>query len=91
VAYDSDVDRVLQLLTQAAAGQERVVLEPAPSANLSQLGPDGLEFTLNFWIADPENGQLNVRSLVNLAILKALRANGVEISVASRLAQPHRM
>ena len=91
VAYDSDVDLVLQLLTQAAAGQDRVVLEPAPSANLSNFGPDGLEFTLNFWIADPENGQINVRSLVNLAILKALRANGVEISVASRPAQPHRM
>ncbi len=91
VAYDSDVDLVLQLLTQAAAGQDRVVLEPAPSANLSHFGPDGLEFTLNFWIADPENGQINVRSLVNLAILKALRANGVEISVASRPAQPHRM
>ena len=75
----------------AAAGQGRVVLEPAPSANLSHLGPDGLEFTLNFWIADPENGQINVRSQVNLAILKALRANGVEISVASRPAQPHRM
>ena len=91
VAYDSDVDLVLQLLTQAAAGQQRVLSEPAPSANLSNFGPDGLEFTLNFWIADPENGQLNVRSLVNLAILKALRANGVEIPVTSRPAQPHRM
>jgi len=91
VAYDSDVDRVLQLLTQAAAGQERVVLEPAPSANLSNLGPDGLEFTLNFWISDPENGQLNVRSLVNLAILKALRAHGIEIPLTSRAAQPHRI
>jgi len=91
VAYDSDVDLVLQLLTQAAADQQRVLNEPAPSANLSNFGPDGLEFTLNFWIADPENGQLNVRSLVNLAILKALRANGVEIPVTSRPAQPHRM
>ena len=91
VAYDSDLDQVLQLLTQAAAGQQRVLSEPAPSASLSNFGPDGLELTLNFWIADPENGQINVRSLVNLAILKALRANGVEIPVTSRPAQPHRM
>ena len=91
VAYDSDLDQVLQLLTQAAAGQQRVLSEPAPSASLSNFGPDGLELTLNFWIADPENGQINVRSQVNLAILKALRAHGVEIPVTSRLAQPHRM
>ena len=91
VAYDSDLDQVLQLLTQAAAGQQRVLSEPAPSASLSNFGPDGLELTLNFWIADPENGQINVRSQVNLAILKALRAHGVEIPVIPRPAQPHRM
>ena len=91
VAYDSDLDQVLQLLTQAAAGQQRVLSEPAPSASLSNFGPDGLELTLNFWIADPENGQINVRSQVNLAILKALRAHGVEIPVTPRPAQPHRM
>lgn len=91
VAYDSDLDQVLQLLAQAAAGQQRVLSEPAPSASLSNFGPDGLELTLNFWIADPENGQLNVRSQVNLAILKALRAHGVEIPVTPRPAQPHRM
>jgi small-conductance mechanosensitive channel len=91
VAYDSDLDQVLQLLTQSAAGQQRVLSEPAPSASLSNFGPDGLELTLNFWIADPENGQINVRSQVNLAILKALRAHGVEIPVTSRPAQPHRM
>jgi small-conductance mechanosensitive channel len=91
VAYDSDLDQVLQLLTRAAAGQQRVLSEPAPSASLSNFGPDGLELTLNFWIADPENGQINVRSQVNLAILKALRAHGVEIPVTSRPAQPHRM
>jgi len=85
VAYDSDVDLVLRLLNEAAAAQERVVSEPAPSANLSNFGPDGLEFTLNFWIADPENGQLNVRSQVNRAILAALRANAVAIPFPQRV------
>jgi len=85
VAYNSDVDLVLQLLTEAAAGQERVVVEPAPSANLSNFGPDGLEFTLNFWIADPENGQLNVRSLVNRAVLAALRKHAIEIPFPQRV------
>ena len=39
-------------------------------------GADGLEFTLGFWIADPENGALGLRSQINVAILQALRAHG---------------
>jgi small-conductance mechanosensitive channel len=85
VAYDSDVDLVQRLLSQAACGQARVVTDPAPAANLSNFGADGLEFTVNFWIADPENGQQNIRSLVNMAILKALRANHINIPYPQRV------
>jgi small-conductance mechanosensitive channel len=52
---------------------------------LSAFGADGLEFTVGYWIGDPENGQLNIRSLVNTAILKALRANGIEIPFPQRV------
>jgi small-conductance mechanosensitive channel len=36
-------------------------------------------------MTDPENGQQNLRSRVNLDILKALRANGVEIPFPQRV------
>ena len=85
VAYDSDVEVVRRLLSEAAASQDRVLKEPAPSAALSAFGADGLEFTLGYWIADPENGQLNVRSAVNIAILDALRSQGVEIPYPQRV------
>lgn len=85
VAYNSDVNQVLQLLDQAARDQERVLKDPGPSVALSAFGPDGLEFTLGYWIADPENGQLNLRSLVNRAILSALRAHGIEIPHPQRV------
>ena len=85
VAYDSDVEQVRQLLSEAAVSQERVLKEPAPNAALSAFGPDGLEFTLGYWIADPENGQLNVRSTVNIAILNALRSRGIEIPYPQRV------
>jgi small-conductance mechanosensitive channel len=85
VAYDSDVELVRQLLSEAAVSQERVLKEPAPNAALSAFGPDGLEFTLGYWIADPENGQLNVRSTVNIAILNALRSRGIEIPYPQRV------
>jgi small-conductance mechanosensitive channel len=85
VGYDSDVDRVQQILVDAALASERVLREPAPSARLARFGADGLEFTLLFWIADPENGQLNVRSEINLRILAAFRSAGIDIPYPQRV------
>lgn len=85
VAYDSDVDLVTRLLLDAATAQPRVLKSPGPSVALSNFGVDGLEFTLGYWIGDPENGQLALRSAINLAILSSLRANGIEIPFPQRV------
>ena len=85
VAYDSDVDLVLRLLRAAAVQQERVLRDPDVSVSLSAFGADGLEFTVGYWIADPENGQLNLRSLINLEILRALREHRIDISYPQRV------
>jgi small-conductance mechanosensitive channel len=85
VGYDSDVDQVMDLLKAAARAQARVLAEPAPDAQLSQFGPDGLEFTLQYWIVDPENGQGNLKSAVNLEILRSLRAHGIAIPYPQRV------
>jgi small-conductance mechanosensitive channel len=85
VAYDSDVDQVENVLLEAARSAARVVPEPAPVVRLARLGADGLEFTVLFWIADPQNGQLAVRSDVNLRILKGLREAGIEIPFPQRV------
>ena len=85
VGYDSDVDVVMPLLAQATLESERVLRDPAPSVALSAFGADGLEFTVGFWIADPENGQLGLRSQINLSILRSLRAHGIEIPFPQRV------
>ncbi len=79
VVYGSDVDQVMRLLVEAARAQPRVLADPPPSAQLTNFGAEGLEFTLNYWIIDPENGQGNLRSAVNLAVLRGFLAHGVEI------------
>ena len=66
-------------MTNAALGQERVLKTPAPTALLVNFAPDGLEFSLSFYINDPINGQANIKSAVNIAILEGLRAARVEI------------
>ncbi|MGB4925316.1 MAG: mechanosensitive ion channel domain-containing protein [Giesbergeria sp.] len=87
VGYDSDVDLVMRLLCEAAYASPRVLKDPGPSAALSAFGADGLEFTLGFWIVDPENGTLSLRSDINLAILRALRAHGIDIPFPQRVVQ----
>ncbi|MES2979846.1 MAG: mechanosensitive ion channel domain-containing protein [Pseudomonadota bacterium] len=85
VAYDSDPELVMRLLSEAAIGQERVLVDPPPSVNLTNFGADGLEFTLNYCMCDPENGQQNLRSCINLMILQSLRTHGIEIPFPQRV------
>jgi len=85
VAYSSDVDLVMALMLQAALSQARVLREPAPNVALSNFGADGLEFTLGYWLADAENGTLNLRSLVNLEILRLFRQRDIEIPLPQRV------
>lgn len=85
VAYDSPVDEVIALLVSACTQQPRVLQDPAPSAALSSFGADGLEFTVIYWIEDPEKGQLNLKSDINRAILQGLRDRGIEIPYPQRV------
>lgn len=90
VGYDSDVAQVQKILCDSAASSDRVLKDPAPVAHLAQFAPDGLEFSLCFWISDPENGQLNVKSEVHIAILHALRTAKIDIPSPQRVVRVRR-
>jgi small-conductance mechanosensitive channel len=85
VGYESDVDLVQRVLLDAVRGTPRVISDPEPAARLMRFGADGLEFSLLFWIEDPVNGQSNVKSDVNLRILKGLREAGISIPFPQRV------
>ena len=85
VGYDSDVAQVQSILCAAAKAQARVMTDPEPVTYLASFAPDGLEFTLNFWVADPDKGKDNVRSAINIAILEGLRSAGVDIPYPQRV------
>ena len=85
VAYDSDAAQVQKILCDAALAAKRVLKDPAPVAHLVKFGADGLEFSVFFWIADPANGQVSVKSEVNLGILRALREAGIDIPFPQRV------
>ena len=77
VGLESDVERVQEVLVQAALSAEWVLCNPTPQALLGEVAPQGLRFNLNFWMEDPVNGQSLTRSRVNIAALSALRSAGV--------------
>lgn len=85
VGYDSDVDLVRRLLLEAAQSPARVLRQPAPLVFLTSFGADGLDFTVGYWLADPESGLSGPRSDINMAILRKLRAHGVDIPFPQRV------
>jgi small-conductance mechanosensitive channel len=90
VAYGSDLDALFPRIVHAVAQVPRVIPDPGPAVQLAGFGADGLDLQVGFWIRDAENGQGNVRSDVNLAILRTLNEAGVEIPYPQRVVRDAR-
>jgi len=85
VSYDSDVDRALALMLEAARAEPRVLGEPnGPAAFLVRFAESGIDLELGVWIDDPENGQLGLKSSINRTILRSFHANGIAIPFPRR-------
>lgn len=56
-----------------------------PATRRTNLAADGLELTVFFWIADPDDGQAKARSDVNLAILRRLGELGADTPFPQRV------
>jgi len=84
VAYGSDVERVMAILVEAARSQPRVLADPPPKAFLIAFADSGINLELGFWVADPEEGSLQTKSDIHLAIWKAFKSAGIEIPFPQR-------
>lgn len=84
IAYHSDVDLALAILTEAARAQPRVLAEPQPSSFVTGLGADGIDLEVGFWIRDPEEGTLAVRSEIARTLLRRFREETIEIPYPQR-------
>jgi small-conductance mechanosensitive channel len=84
VAYSADLDRALEILSECARSQPRVLAAPEPRAFVTTLGADGIELEVGFWIRDPEEGTLAVRSEIARAVLRRFAAEGIQIPFPQR-------
>lgn len=83
VGYDSDLELVLRLLREAAV-HPRVLKDPAPASFVTAFADSGINMELGFWVADPENGFLGLKSEINLAIWRAFKQHGITIPFPQR-------
>jgi small-conductance mechanosensitive channel len=84
VAYGSDVDRVREVLMQAAQSVEHVVHDPAPRVRFVEMGDSALIFRVQGWIDEPALRGICVDGL-NTAIYKALGHADIEIPFPQRV------
>ena len=85
VAYGTDIRALQARVVEAVSRVPRVLTEPSPACQLAEFAADGINLNISFWIADPENGQGNVRSDVNLAVLDLFDSLGIEIPYPQRV------
>ncbi|MDR1708908.1 MAG: mechanosensitive ion channel [Candidatus Accumulibacter sp.] len=84
VAYDTDVDRAIEIMKNIALAHPRVLADPAPGVLLTEFADSSLLLELGFWVEDPEKGTGGVRSDINREILLAFRKEGISIPFPQR-------
>ncbi len=78
VAYGADPERVLALLRGICADHPGVLRDPTPLIFFDRFGDSGLLFQIHAWTPRIED-TLSLKSALGLAVLAALRNEGIEI------------
>jgi len=84
VSYSTDLEKAMAILVEAARKQPRIMDDPAPAAFVEAFADSGINLSLGFWIRDPAEGTLGIRSAINLEIWRRFKEEGVEIPFPQR-------
>ena len=83
VAYGSDIDVVLAALAEVGHEHPRVLNDPPPHVRLNGFGDSAWEMELLVWLNEP-NEYRDIRSALNIAIVRKFRERGIEIPFPQR-------
>jgi small-conductance mechanosensitive channel len=87
ISYESDLDLAMRLMEELALSEPRVLRAPnpnRPAVFVLRFADSGIDLELGVWINDPENGQNNLRSALNVAIWKSFTEHGIQIPYPRR-------
>jgi len=88
VSYDTDINRVPEIIEAAVAGLDFVLQDPeGPDCELRGFGDSGIDFALEFWANGLDDGRNKYTSQVLFAIWNALKAAGIEIPYPHRVVE----
>lgn len=80
VSYDSDPNQVRDVVMETLTKIPRVISEAKPPiCMLQEFGASSIDFSVYFWIEDPDQGLGNVRSEVMFALWYAFKDAGIQI------------
>lgn len=85
ISYDNSPEQAMEIMLGIARNMQRVLVSPEPKVFLKNFGENGIDLELFIWIRDPEEGQMNLRSEINLAIWKQFKEAGIEIPYPQRV------
>ena len=84
ISYHADIKRAEELMLEAANASPRVLSIPAPSVWLDAYGDSSVNFVIQCWIQDPEEGIGNIRSDVLKRLWWLFQENDIEIPFPQR-------
>ena len=88
VAYDSDIDHVIDTLLQLAKETKRVLDTPKPLVRVNELLDSSIQVTLLVWIAKPEFNE-EIMDTLNRGILRRFREQNITIPFPQREVTMH--
>ena len=86
VSYDTDINRVPEIIETAVAALPFVLQDPdGPDCELRGFGESSVDFVVEYWVAGIDDGKNKYASQVNFAIWNALKAAGIEMPYPHRV------
>ena len=82
VAYGTDLNRALEIITEVFAKNPRVLKDPTPIVGTSVLGDSSIAIAIKPWSLLADFGPMQAE--VNKAVVEKLRENGIEIPFPQR-------
>lgn len=88
VSYDTDINRVPEIIVRAVEALPFVLRKPeGPDCELKGFGESGIDFAVEYWVNGIDDGRNKYASAVLFAIWNALKAEGIEIPYPHRVVE----
>jgi len=86
VSYDTDINRVPEIINAAVGALPFVLKHPdGPDCELAGFGESAVDFVVEYWVNGIDDGKNKYKSPVLFAIWNALKAEGIEMPYPQRV------